>query len=35
MLCEAFDRTVERRLAVERRRPRVDRWADPAGRDGV
>ncbi|MEU2282653.1 SIS domain-containing protein [Streptomyces sp. NPDC013178] len=34
MLCESFDRTVERRAAVERRRAPANRWTALAGKDG-
>lgn len=35
MLCESFDRSVERRMAVERRRAQPDRWTAVTGKDGV
>jgi D-sedoheptulose 7-phosphate isomerase len=35
MLCEAFDLAVERRTAIERRRPAADRWTAVTGKDGV
>ncbi|CAM5265440.1 D-sedoheptulose-7-phosphate isomerase [Streptomyces aurantiogriseus] len=34
MLCESFDRTVERRAAVERRRTPANRWTALTGKDG-